>query len=55
MFGIGWVGSLRNYVLNRNSEICRNEVKSRGGGGGGSESMDGWGCAILALDWYPKI
>ena len=25
-----------------------------GGGGGGSESMDGWGCAILALEVVPK-
>ena len=23
-------------------------------GGGGSESMDGWGCAILALELVPK-
>ena len=25
-----------------------------GGGGGVSESMDGWGCAILALEVVPK-
>ena len=24
------------------------------GGGGGSESMDGWECAILALELVPK-
>ena len=27
---------------------------SWGGGGGLSESMDGWGCAILALEVVPK-
>ena len=26
----------------------------RSGGGGGSESMDGWGCAILALEVVTK-
>ena len=25
-----------------------------GGGGGGSELTDGWGCAILALEVIPK-
>ena len=30
-------------------------IHSRGGGGGGvSESMDGQGCAILALEVVPK-
>ena len=26
----------------------------QGEGGGGSESMDGWGCAILAIELVPK-
>ena len=29
-------------------------IRRLGGGGGGSESMDGWGCAILALEVVPK-
>ena len=27
LFGIDWIGSLGNYILKRNSEMCRNEMK----------------------------
>ena len=32
----------------------RCQVAPRGGGGGVSESMDGWGCATLAFEVGPK-
>ena len=50
-----------SYVFLTSCNICERAVSLNivhlhsWGGGGVIESMDRWGCAILALNWYTKI
>ena len=51
---LGWLTSSTLHLVDKRGVAKQILQPSFLGGGGGSESMDGQGCAILALELVPK-